>query len=54
MTGISGTIIGFWNMMSFFNPSTFFLGVYHLPLFLISLYVLIDSFKLKKYYVQTT
>ncbi len=48
MTAISGTIIGFWNMMSFFNPSTVFVGVYHLPLFLISLYVLIDSFKLQK------
>jgi len=53
MTGISGTIIGFWNMMSFFNPSTVFVGVYHLPLFLISIYVLIDSFKLQKNYVQT-
>ncbi len=51
ITGISGTIIGFWNMMSFFNPSTVFAGVYHLPLFLISLYVLIDSFKLQKSYV---
>lgn len=51
ITGISGTIIGFWNMMSFFNPSTVFVGVYHLPLFLISLYVLIDSFKLQKNYV---
>lgn len=51
ITGISGIIIGFWNMMNFFNPSTVFVGVYHLPLFLISLYVLIDSFKLQKNYV---
>lgn len=48
MTAIAGSIIGFWNMMSFLNPSTVFVGVYHLPLFLISLYVLIDSFKLQK------
>ncbi|MDO5664203.1 MAG: hypothetical protein Q4G63_02965 [Bacteroidia bacterium] len=54
ITGISGTIIGFWNMMNFFNPSTLYVGVYHLPLFLISLYVLIDSFKLRKNYVQRT
>ncbi len=51
ITGISGTIIGLWNMMSFFNPSTVYVGIYHLPLLLISLYVLIDSFKLQKSYV---
>ncbi len=51
MTAISGTIIGFWNMMSFFNPTTVYVGIFHLPLFLISLYVLRDSFKLQKEYV---
>lgn len=51
MTAISGTIIGFWNMMNFINPSTLYVGLYHLPLFLISLYALIDSLKNKKNYV---
>lgn len=51
VTGISGTVIGFWNMMNFFNPSTLYVGIYHLPLFLVSLYVLIDSFKIQKKHV---
>ncbi len=51
MTAISGTLIGFWNMMNFFNPSTIYVGIYHLPLFLISLYALIDSFKIQNNHV---
>ena len=43
VTAMAGTIIGLLNMGSFANPFTFWLGVYHLPLLVVSIYALIRS-----------
>lgn len=48
VTAIIGVIIGLYNMMSFFNPHTVFLGVLHLPLVIISFYCTILSYRIKK------
>lgn len=48
ITAIVGFIIGVYNMFSFFNPNTIYLGFAHLPLLIISLYCAILSYKLKK------
>lgn len=48
ITAVIGVIIGFYNMLSFLNPYTAFLGVIHIPLLSISLYCAILSYKIKK------
>lgn len=45
ITAIIGFIIGIYNMFNFFNPYTVWLGVAHIPLFLISLYCAILSYR---------
>lgn len=52
VTAMTGTIIGMWNMASFGDPRLMWLGIYHLPLLLLSVYALTDSWRIKKrYYV---
>lgn len=46
ITALIGVIIGLYNMVSFLNPSTVFLGVLHIPLLAISLYCTILSYKI--------
>lgn len=48
ITAIIGVIIGLYNMFSFLNPHTLFLGVLHIPLLAISLYCSILSYMLDK------
>ena len=48
ITAITGFIIGVYNMFSFFNPHTVFLGFLHLPLLIISLYCAILSYRIPK------
>lgn len=48
ITSIIGFIIGVYNMFSFFNPHTVFLGFVHLPLLIISLYCAILSYRIPK------
>lgn len=48
ITAVIGFIIGVYNMFSFFNPNTVYLGFAHLPLLTISLYCAILSYKLKE------
>lgn len=43
-----GLVIGFYNMANFASDSGFYLGVYHLPLLLISLYALLSGRKRKE------
>lgn len=43
VTAMVGTIIGIWNLSSLGHLSTFWLGIYHLPLLCISLYALVKS-----------
>lgn len=43
VTAMVGLIIGCFNMGSFAHPAGFYLGIYHLPLLLLSLYALISS-----------
>ena len=47
VTAMVGLIIGIYNMGQFANPTGFYLGIYHLPLLLISLYALLSSRQLK-------
>lgn len=50
-TGVSamvGLIIGCYNMGQFATPNGLYLGIYHLPLLLVSLYVLLSSRRIKK------
>lgn len=50
VTALVGVVMGLYNMMSFLNPHTVFLGVLHIPLLSISLYAAILSYR-KKYWV---
>ena len=45
ITAVVGFIIGCYNMASFFNPGTVWLGFVHLPLLLISLYCAVLSYR---------
>ena len=45
ITALVGFIIGCYNMGSFFNPGTVWLGFVHLPLLLISLYCAVLSYR---------
>lgn len=47
ITAIIGGIISLYNMLSFFNPYTIFLGILHIPLLSISLYCTFLSYKQK-------
>lgn len=49
VTALVGVVMGLYNMMSFLNPHTVFLGVLHIPLLSISLYAAILSYR-KKYW----
>ena len=49
ITAIIGVIIGLYNMLSFLNPHTVFLGILHIPLLTISLYCAILSYKIKRH-----
>ena len=46
ITAIIGVVIGFYNMFSFFNPHTIWLGFLHIPLISISLYCAILSYRI--------
>ncbi|SEA05192.1 hypothetical protein SAMN05216331_11643 [Porphyromonadaceae bacterium KH3R12] len=46
ITALIGVIIGLYNMVSFLNPHTVFLGILHIPLLTISLYCSILSYKI--------
>ncbi len=48
ITAVIGFIVGIYNMASFFNPYTIWVGVLHLPLLIISLYCAILSYIPKK------
>lgn len=48
VTAMVGLIIGCYNMGQFAVPNGFFLGIYHLPLLLVSLYALLSSKRIKK------
>lgn len=54
ITSLIGVIIGLYNMLSFFNPHTVFLGILHLPLLTISLYCCILSYKIGRNKSSTT
>lgn len=45
ITAIIGVIIGLYNMLSFLNPYTVFLGILHIPLLSISLYCALLSYR---------
>lgn len=47
VTAMVGLIIGIYNMGQFASPAGFYLGIYHLPLVLVSLYALLSSKRLK-------
>lgn len=47
VTAMVGLIIGFYNMGQFAVPGGFYLGIYHLPLLIVSLYVLLSSRRIK-------
>lgn len=47
VTAMVGLIIGIYNMGQFASPAGFYLGMYHLPLLLVSLYALLSSKRLK-------
>ena len=46
ITAIVGFIIGVYNMFSFFNPHTVYIGFAHLPLLIISLYCTVMSYRI--------
>lgn len=46
ITAIIGVIIGIYNMLTFLNPYTVFLGVTHIPLLTVSLYAAILSYRI--------
>ena len=46
ITAIVGFIIGVYNMFSFFNPHTAYIGFTHLPLLIISLYCTVMSYRI--------
>lgn len=48
ITALIGIIIGLYNMLSFLNPHTLFLGILHIPLLAISLYCCILSYKINR------
>ena len=48
ITALIGFIIGIYNMFNFLNPHTVWLGFFHLPLVIISLYCAILSYKVKQ------
>lgn len=48
ITALIGIIIGLYNMLSFLNPHTIFLGVLHIPLLAISLYCCILSYRINR------
>ncbi len=48
ITAIIGFIIGLYNMLSFLNPYTVFIGVLHIPLLTISFYCMVLSYRIKK------
>ena len=48
ITALIGVVMGVYNMGSFLNPHTVFLGILHIPLLSISLYATILSYQ-KKY-----
>lgn len=48
ITALIGIIIGLYNMFSFLNPYTVFLGFLHIPLLSISLYCCILSYKINR------
>lgn len=43
ITAIGGIVIGFFNMVTIFHPSSFYSGLYHIPLFAISIYAFLDK-----------
>lgn len=45
ITAVIGVIIGLYNMLSFLNPYTVFLGIVHVPLLAVSFYCLILSYR---------
>jgi len=47
ISALIGTIIGIYNMMCFFMPYVFWIGVLHVPLLVISVYSLILSFRIE-------
>lgn len=47
VTAMIGLIIGCYNMGQFAAPNGFYLGIYHLPLLLVSLYALLSSKRIK-------
>ncbi len=47
VTALIGVVMGLYNMMSFLNPHTVFLGILHVPLLSISLYAAILSYRKK-------
>lgn len=46
ITAIIGVIMGLYNMLSFLNPYTVFLGILHIPLLTISLYCTLLSYRI--------
>jgi len=48
ITAIIGFIIGLYNMLSFMNPHTVFLGIIHIPLVTVSLYCAVLSYRIKR------
>lgn len=54
ITAMAGTIIGLFNMGNFANEATFYLGIYHLPLLIISLYALFRSDRLNRLPTKNT
>lgn len=51
ITAIGGIVIGFFNMVTIFHPSSFYSGLYHIPLFAISIYAFLDKTDLKKHLI---
>jgi len=49
ITAIIGVIIGLYNMNNFQNPATVNLAILHLPLLIISLYAMYNSFKIENH-----
>tara|TARA_B110000114_G_C14996988_1_gene359037 strand:+ start:114 stop:908 length:795 start_codon:yes stop_codon:yes gene_type:complete len=50
VTALVGTIIGIYNMMLFNIPELFWLAVVHIPLMTVSLFSLINSYRIEKKY----
>lgn len=48
ITAIIGVIIGLYNMLTFLNPHTVYIGITHIPLLTISLYATIVSYRIDR------